>query len=63
MKACVDRDTCIGCAMCVEICPEVFELDGEEIAIVKIDPVPSEAEDTARQSAEECPVEAIVLEE
>ena len=49
--------------MCVEICPEVFELDDEEIAIVKIDPVPSEAEDTARQSAEECPVEAIVLEE
>jgi ferredoxin len=63
MKAVVDRDTCIACGLCEEICPEVFEPDDEDIAVVKADPVPVEAEATCRQAAEECPVEAISLEE
>ena len=63
MKAIVDRDTCIACGLCEEICPEVFEPDDEDIAVVKEDPVPAEVEDTCRQAVEECPVEAISLEE
>jgi ferredoxin len=61
MKATVTEE-CIGCELCCQVCPEVFEM-GDEYAEVKTDPVPSEQEDAVRQAAEECPTEAIVVEE
>ena len=61
MKATVD-DTCIGCRLCVEICPAVFEMTDEEVAGVTADPVPPDAEEDCRKAAEACPVAAIHLE-
>lgn len=55
------EDTCTACGLCCETCPEVFEM-GSDIAQVKVDEVPSEHEDTVQQAADECPVEAIVVE-
>ncbi len=63
MKAIVDVETCTGCGLCVDVCPEVFELNEESIAKVIADPVPPEAEDTCRDAAESCPVDAISIEE
>lgn len=60
MKAFVDADKCTGCGICRDICPEVFELTGD-VATVKTDIVPEEAENTCREAAESCPVEAISL--
>jgi ferredoxin len=62
MKAVVDQDTCTGCELCIETCPEIFEMENDT-AGVKVDVVPSESEETCRQAAEECPVEAITIEE
>jgi len=62
MKASVDPDMCTGCGLCPDICPAVFEMDGG-VAKAKIDPVPSDAEDTCRDAAESCPVEAINIED
>ena len=62
MRATVDADACTGCGLCPDICPEVFELNDDGIAEVKVDSVPSEAADSAREAAESCPVEAISLE-
>lgn len=53
----VDRDLCISCALCEEICPEVFELDDEDISIVK-DGANLDA-DCISEAAEECPTDAI----
>lgn len=61
MKAIVN-DTCTGCGLCVETCPEVFEMGDDSMAKVKKDPVPKEQEDACREAAAGCPVEAIVLE-
>ncbi len=62
MKAIVDQDTCTGCGLCPDTCPEVFEMEGD-VARAKVDVVPPEAEDSCREAAESCPVEAISLEE
>lgn len=62
MKATVDTDMCTGCGLCPDICPAVFEMDGD-VAKARVDTVPSDAEDRCRDAAESCPVEAIVVEE
>ena len=61
MKAKVDRDLCIGAAMCVGTAPEVFELDNEGLSHV-VDPDAGD-EDLLREAAESCPVQAVILED
>ena len=61
MKAVVDADLCTGCELCTQTCPDVFEME-DDVAIVKVDEVPADSEDCAKQAAEECPVEAIKIE-
>lgn len=55
-------EDCIACSRCVDACPEVFEM-GDEFAEVIVDVVPEEAEESVRQAAEDCPSEAIIIEE
>ena len=55
------EDTCTACGLCVDTCPEVFEM-GDDIAQVIADEVPAKYEDVVQQAADECPVEAIVVE-
>lgn len=62
MKAIVNREECIGCGVCVETCPAVFELDAENIAVVKADPVPTAEESACKDAADGCPVDAITIE-
>jgi ferredoxin len=60
MKATV-TDDCTGCGLCVDSCPDVFEM-ADDVAVVKADPVPPEAEECAKQAADDCPSEAIKVE-
>lgn len=62
MKAIVDKDACIGCGLCAETCPEVFEMN-DNVAIVKVETVPPAAEGSCKEAADTCPVNAITLEE
>jgi len=62
VKVVVDRDTCAGCELCVDSCPEVFEMF-EDLARAKAEVVPEGQEDCVKEAAEDCPVEAISVEE
>jgi ferredoxin len=62
MKAKVNED-CISCGVCVDMCPDVFEMEGGGMAHPKVDVVPPDVETSAREACEACPVDAIVLEE
>ena len=55
------EDTCTACGLCVDTCPEVFQI-GEEIAEVFIEEIPMQYEESVQQAADECPVEAIIVE-
>ena len=55
-------DDCVACGLCVESCPDVFDL-GDDIAEVKVDVVPAELEEAVREAAQECPAECIIIAE
>ena len=62
MRVTVDEETCMGCGLCAETCPEVFEMNDEKVR-VKVDEVPGDLADTCREAADDCPVEAIQVED
>ncbi len=62
MKAKVDKETCIGCELCVSTCPDVFEMK-DNIAVPKSDTVAKKDEECAKQMVKDCPVSAIAVEE
>ena len=62
MKVKIDNDACVGDGTCAEICPEVFEMEND-LAIVKLDKIPKELEAKVRETADDCVVEAILIEE
>lgn len=61
MKAIVDQELCVGCGICTDICPEVFELNDNGKAESIVDPVPADAEDSCKDAADQCPETAIKI--
>lgn len=62
MKVQVDAEKCIGCQLCVQVAPDLFDMDQDK-AIVKVEEVPQDQQDNCKQASEQCPVEAIPIEE
>lgn len=60
MKAFVKTEDCIGCGMCVDVCPEVFEIGTDGFSQVVGNP--SDCADKTLEAAEICPVNAIEVE-
>jgi ferredoxin len=61
LKVKVDRELCTGLSNCVVIAPTVFKLDNANKAVV-LDPA-SVDEQTIMEAAENCPQNAIIVED
>ena len=53
------NDTCIGCGLCTNTCPDYFYMGDEGMAVAKEGDVPDEFVDAALEACEGCPVNAI----
>ncbi|MEZ0363046.1 MULTISPECIES: ferredoxin [Mycobacterium] len=60
MRVEVDLDRCEGNAVCVGIDPDLFELDDNDYAVVKVAPIPADKEAHAQQAVDECPRAALI---
>ncbi|HEX7401399.1 MAG TPA: ferredoxin [candidate division Zixibacteria bacterium] len=62
MKVRVDPDLCTSDEICVQLCPEIFEMEGDK-AIASTEEVPEHLKDLVKEAAASCPSEAIIIEE
>ncbi len=62
MKTAVNTELCVGCGLCADTCPEVFVME-EDKAKVKANPLPDSSLECCKQAKEDCPTEAIDMEE
>ncbi len=60
-KVDVDREKCIGCATCVNLCPEVFEMKEGKSSVREN--APEKCDCDLEEVAESCPIEAITISE
>lgn len=63
MKAEIDESLCIGDGICVDICPEVFEMRDDNLAHVTNDNPEASLSDKIKESADACPTGAIIVHE
>ncbi|WP_027398121.1 ferredoxin [Anaerovorax odorimutans] len=61
MKAIIDESGCIGCGICVNTCPQVFQLGENGLAQVINDKISSDLENVVEDAKNECPVSVISI--
>jgi ferredoxin len=59
MHIIADRQRCEGHGLCVEVAPEVFDLDDNDVVLILHDEIPPELEVRAEAGARSCPVAAL----
>ena len=56
----VNQETCIGCGACESLCPQCFKINE---STGKAEVISQDDLDCAKNAAESCPVQAIVVHE
>lgn len=56
-KVTIDASACVGCGLCEQVCPDVFEIQGDGIAHVKSQVSAA----SLQEAADQCPVNCIKI--
>ena len=59
MQVTVDTDLCEANAVCCGLAPNVFELDDDEMLIIKVDEVPADEVERVEKAISRCPKNAL----
>lgn len=59
----IDESLCIGDGICVDICPEVFEMGDDQLAHVINENPSEELHERVKEAADACPTGAISIHE
>jgi ferredoxin len=59
LRAFADRERCCGYGICVQLCPEVFKVDGDGLVYLESEIVPAGLEQEATEAAASCPAQAL----
>ena len=60
MKAIIDKEACVGCGLCANMCADVFKMEGDKAEVIGTS-IPASLADEAKEAASSCPVEAIKI--
>lgn len=63
MRIVLDAGRCTGHGRCYSLAPELFDSDDDGHSVVLHEQVPHGQEDAARLAADNCPEDAILLED
>jgi len=63
MKVRLDSGLCVGHGRCYDLAAEIFDADERGHCVVKLLEIPPEQREKARVAVENCPEEALQLEE
>jgi ferredoxin len=63
MKIVVDYDRCEANAICMQVCPEVFEVKDDDCLYLSTETPSEDLRATVEDAVRRCPRQAIVLEE
>lgn len=58
----IDEDECVGCESCVDLCPDVFEMDEDAQKAIVIESHGGD-EECIQEAIDTCPVECIEWQE
>lgn len=59
MKIKVNQDACIGCGACLSVAGDLFEMNEDGLSHAKVEEVPEDKQDQAKDAIESCPTGAI----
>ncbi len=63
LQARVDKNLCVGCRLCIELCPAVFVRSEDGTAYSQLTDIPAEERQSCQEAADACPVDAIKVAE
>jgi ferredoxin len=61
MKVRIEAELCTACGLCTDGVPQIFKM-GKDVAEVILAEVPANLQNAVKDSASDCPAEAIIVE-
>ena len=62
-KVVISKEDCVSCGICVDTCPEVFEIGSDDVVKIKNGVEVNVSDEKVKSAIIDCPTEAIKIEQ